>query len=207
MRQCSRELAQVQAPVSQLRNDSEVVRGSVAQPERATQDRATLWTIGHSTHPIDEFVDILAAHGITLVADVRRFAGSRKFPQFNPDELAQSLADAGIVYTPMPELGGRRRALPNTPHTAWRNEAFRGYADYMDTPEFAAAAGALAELAREDRVAIMCSEAVWWRCHRSMIADYFKSHGWEVLHIMGAGEATDHPYTPVARIKDGQLSY
>jgi uncharacterized protein (DUF488 family) len=192
----------MQTCLPQLRNDSQIVRGSVV-----LQPPAALWTIGHSTHPIEEFIDIVTSHGITRIADVRRFAGSRKFPQFNPDALAQSLTDAGVAYTPMPELGGRRKALKNTPHTAWRSEAFRGYADYMDTPEFTAAAESLAAIARSDRVAIMCSEAVWWRCHRSMIADYFKANGWEVLHIMGLGDAKEHPYTPVARIVDGLLTY
>ena len=171
------------------------------------QPPGTLWTVGHSTHPIDEFIEILHSHGVTRIADVRRFPGSRKFPQFNPAELVPSLAAAGIAYTPMPSLGGRRKPLPDTPHAAWRNEAFRGYADYMDTPEFAAAADELAAVAREDRVAVMCAEGVWWRCHRSMIADYFKSFGWEVLHIMAIGEAKEHPYTPVARIVDGKLDY
>ena len=192
----------MQVDLPELRHNPEVVRGSIA-----LQPPGTLWTIGHSTHPIDEFLDILTSHGVTRIADVRRFAGSRAFPQFNPAELQQSLADAGIGYTPMPGLGGRRKALPNSPHSAWRNEAFRGYADYMDTMEFTDAAELLATLTREDRVAAMCSEAVWWRCHRSMIADYFKVHGWEVLHIMGLGEAKEHPYTPVARIVDGQLAY
>ena len=178
------------------------MRGSVA-----LQPPGTLWTIGHSNRPIAEFVDMLSAHGVTLVADVRRFAGSRKFPQFNPPELERSLASAGTGYIAMPELGGRRKALADSPHSAWRSEAFRGYADYMDTPEFAAAAESLARVARDDRVAVMCSEAVWWRCHRSMIADYFKAHGWEVLHIMGPGEAKEHPFTPVARIVDGLLTY
>ena len=173
----------------------------------ALQPPGTLWTVGHSTHPIDEFIDVLTAHGVTRIADVRRFAGSRKFPQFNPADLEHSLAVAGISYTPMPALGGRRKALPDSPHLAWRNEAFRGYADYMDTDEFADAAESLAAIAREDRVAVMCSEAVWWRCHRSMIADYFKAHRWEVLHIMGMGDAKEHPYTPVAKIVDGVLTY
>jgi uncharacterized protein (DUF488 family) len=136
---------------------------------------ATLWTVGHSTHPIDEFLDILHTQGVTRIADVRRFPGSRKYPQFNPDALQQALTEAGIGYTPMPDLGGRRRPRANSPHSAWRNEAFRGYADYMDTPQFASAAQRLAEIARDDRVAAMCAEGVWWRCHRSMIADYFKS--------------------------------
>ena len=140
----------------------------------ALQPPATLWTIGHSTHPIEEFLGLLHTHGITRIADVRRFPGSRKYPQFNPEALLRSLTSSGIGYTPMPELGGRRRARADSPHHAWRNASFRGYADYMDTPGFAAAAERLARLARADRVAVMCAEAVWWRCHRSMIADYFQ---------------------------------
>lgn len=171
------------------------------------QPAATLWTIGHSTHPIDELLDILDAHGITRIADVRRFPGSRAQPQFNPDTFVASLAERGIAYTPMPELGGRRKPRPDTTHTVWRNESFRGYADYMDTPEFATAAEALASLARVDRVAAMCAEGVWWRCHRSMIADYFKANGWTVLHILGMGEAKEHPYTAAAKVEGGKLSY
>jgi uncharacterized protein (DUF488 family) len=195
-------VAQVQAGVQQLRDDPQVMRGSLI-----LQPAATLWTVGHSNHPIDELLDILVAHGVTRIADVRRFPGSRKFPQFNPVALEAYLGDAGIAYTPMPDLGGRRKSLPDSPHSAWRNEAFRGYADYMDTPEFAQAAEILAGVAREDRVAVMCSEAVWWRCHRSMISDYFKAHGWVVLHIIGMSDAKEHPYTPVARIEDGKLTY
>jgi uncharacterized protein (DUF488 family) len=168
---------------------------------------ATLWTVGHSTRPIEEFLDLLRAHGVTRIADVRRFPGSRKHPHFHPEALARALADAGIGYTPMLDLGGRRRPRPDSPHAAWRNEAFRGYADYMDTTEFAAAAARLAEVAREGRVAVMCAEGVWWRCHRSMIADCFKAHGWTVLHILGPAEPREHPYTPVARIVDGELAY
>jgi uncharacterized protein (DUF488 family) len=166
-----------------------------------------LWTVGHSTHPIEEFIAILRHQGITRIADVRRFPGSRKHPQFNPEALARALAEAGIAYTPIPELGGRRKPRADSPHMRWRNEAFRGYADYMDTAEFAAAAEYLADLARTDRVAIMCSEGVWWRCHRSMIADYFKARSWEVLHILGTGEPKEHPYTSVARVVDGMLTY
>ncbi|HWT45957.1 MAG TPA: DUF488 domain-containing protein [Vicinamibacterales bacterium] len=167
----------------------------------------TLWTIGHSTRSTDELLAVLRAHEITCVADVRRFAGSRKNPQFNPDALAASLPMSGIEYVPMPELGGRRKPRPDSPHTAWRHPSFRGYADYMATPEFAAAAEQLAQLAHRGRVTVMCSEAVWWRCHRSMIADYFKAHGWRVLHIQSAAPAKEHPYTPVARIVDGRLTY
>lgn len=168
---------------------------------------AALWTIGHSTHPIDEFRDILRAHRITRVADVRRFAGSKRHPQFNPTELQASLGVAGIGYTPMVELGGRRTPLAESPHSAWRNEAFRGYADHMDTAEFVTAACSLAALARIERVSVMCAEGPWWRCHRAMIADYFKAHGWDVQHIIGTAAAKKHPYTPVARIVDGRLTY
>ena len=186
----------------ELRQYSQVVRGSLA-----LQPAGTIWTVGHSTHPIREFTDILASQGLTMIADVRRHAGSRTFPQFNPENLATSLAATGIQYMPLPDLGGRRRPRPDTRHTAWRNESFRGYADYMDTAEFASAAERLATIAREDRVAIMCSEAVWWRCHRSMIADYFKAHHWVVFHILGTADPKEHPYTQVARIVDGVLTY
>jgi uncharacterized protein (DUF488 family) len=199
-------MAQMQTRLPQLRYDPQVVRGSVVAAS-TLRPPGTLWTVGHSTHPIEELIEVLESHGVTRIADVRRFPGSRRHPQFSPTALGPSLADAGIAYTPLPALGGRRKPRPDTVHTAWRNEAFRGYADFMDTPEFALAAAALATLARADRVAVMCSEAVWWRCHRSMIADYFKAHGWEVLHIMGTGDAKEHPYTPVARIVGGHLTY
>jgi uncharacterized protein (DUF488 family) len=171
------------------------------------QPPATLWTIGHSTHTIDDFLAMLAAHEIARIADVRRFPGSRAQPQFNPDALRESLAARRIEYSPMTELGGRRKPLLDSPHSAWKNDSFRGYADYMDTPEFAAAAESLATLARVERVAIMCAEAVWWSCHRSMIADFFKAHGWSVLHIMNMGEAKEHPYTSVAKVEGGRLTY
>lgn len=167
----------------------------------------TLWTVGHSTRAIGEFIDVLHAHGVTRVVDVRRYAGSRAFPQYNPEPLEHALAGAGISYTAMAELGGRRKPRPESPHGAWRNPAFRGYADYMDTPGFAAAVSRLAALAREDRVAVMCAEAVWWRCHRSMIADWFKARERQVLHILSMGEAKEHPYTSVAKVVDGRLGY
>ena len=168
---------------------------------------ATLWTIGHSSRSLEELRELLRLHGVTRVADVRRFAGSRRQPHFHPESLERSLADAGIAYTALPGLGGRRRPRPDSPHQAWRNVSFRGYADHMRTPEFADGARELARLARADRVAMMCAEAVWWRCHRSMIADAFKAHGWTVLHVLGPGEPREHPYTAVARIVDGDLAY
>jgi uncharacterized protein (DUF488 family) len=171
------------------------------------QPPATLWTIGHSTHTLDEFLALLRGHGITRIADVRRFPGSRAHPQFNPDSLTTALAHHGIGYTPMLDLGGRRKPRPDSPHTAWRNESFRGYADYMDTQEFAAAASELATIARIEHTAVMCAEGVWWRCHRSMIADYFKANEWSVLHILGPGDAKEHPYTAPAKVIDGRLTY
>lgn len=172
-----------------------------------SSEALTIWTIGHSTRTAVEFLDLLAANEIEALADVRRYAGSRKYPQFNPDALRASLADAGIDYVAFPELGGRRHPRPDSHNTIWRNEAFRGYADYMQTPEFRAGMDRLLELARRKRTAIMCAEAVWWRCHRSLIADYLKARGIEVRHIMGAHKTENHPYTSAARIKDGVLSY
>jgi uncharacterized protein (DUF488 family) len=167
----------------------------------------TLWTIGHSTRSAVEFLALLAANGIETVADVRRYAGSRKYPQFNPDALRDALAAIGIQYVALPELGGRRHPRPDSHNSVWRNEAFRGYADYMETPEFGAGIERLLELARSKRSAILCAEAVWWRCHRALIADWLKAHGVEVRHILTADKTEIHPYTSAARIRDGVLSY
>jgi uncharacterized protein (DUF488 family) len=169
--------------------------------------RTTLWTIGHSTHPIEDFLAILKAHDIEAVADVRQFPGSRRYPQFGKDALAKSLACAGIIYTHFPELGGRRRPQPHSPNTAWRNEAFQGYADYMMTPAFTAGIGRLLKLAREKRTVVMCAELLWWRCHRSLISDYLKANGHHVLHIMDTKTPKEHPFTSAARLVDGKLSY
>ncbi len=167
----------------------------------------TLWTIGHSTRSADEFLALLAANAIEAVADVRRHAGSRKYPQFNPSELAPSLARHAIDYVPMPALGGRRKPRADSHNTNWRSESFRGYADYMETTAFHAAIGHLIALARRKRTAILCAEAVWWRCHRALIADFLKADGIEVLHILGPGKTELHPWTPAAQIVDGRLSY
>jgi uncharacterized protein (DUF488 family) len=166
----------------------------------------TIWTIGHSTDPIDTFLRALAAHQISLVADVRRFPGSRRHPQFGQAALSASLAAAGLEYAHLPELGGRRRARKDSPNIAWRVDAFRGYADYMDTPAFAAGIERLLALSAAHRVAIMCAERVWWSCHRGLIADWLKSLGHDVRHIVG-NRAEPHPYTAAASIVDGRLSY
>ena len=167
----------------------------------------TIWTIGHSTRNLDEFVGLLKENDIEALADVRSFPGSRKFPQFNAEALAISLPKVGIEYVPFKQLGGRRKVRKDSPHSVWRNEAFRGYADYMDTDDFTKGIEALLKLAVEKRTAIMCSEAVWWRCHRSMISDYLKSIGVTVLHIMAPGKTEEHPYTSAAELKDGKLVY
>lgn len=167
----------------------------------------SLWTIGHSTRTIDEFLALLKGAGVEALADVRRFPGSRRLPHFGQDALAGSLADAGIVYEHFPELGGRRRPRPDSPNTAWRDQGFRGYADYMTTDEFRVGVARLLELAGQKPTAFMCAEALWWQCHRGLIADYLKVRGHEVLHIMGGGKIELHPYTTAAKIVDGALSY
>lgn len=167
----------------------------------------TLWTIGHSTRGIDEFIALLKANDIEVLADVRHFPGSRKYPQFNVEPLRNALRGAGIDYEPFTELGGRRKVQPDSPNIAWRLPAFRGYADYMETDAFRAGIERLKALAHAKRTAIMCSEAVWWRCHRGLVSDVFKIHGTRVLHIMGPGEPREHPYTSAAHVVDGRLDY
>jgi uncharacterized protein (DUF488 family) len=167
----------------------------------------TIWTIGHSTRTLDEFLDLLTVNTIEALADVRRFPASRKYPHFNQDALRNSLPGIGLEYVPLPELGGRRRPHPNSHNTVWRNESFRGYADYMETQGFHAGIERLLELARRKRTAVMCAEALWWRCHRSLIADYLKAAGVCVRHIIDGTNSEIHPYTSAARFRDGKLSY
>lgn len=167
----------------------------------------TVWTIGHSTRPLDEFLGLLAENGIHALVDVRAFPGSRKHPQYKKENLEASLPAAGIEYAHLPELGGRRKPREDSPNTAWRHPSFRAYADYMETPEFRRAVRRLEEIAATRRACVMCSEAVWWRCHRSLIADWLKSRSWDVRHIVGPGSVKEHPYTQPARIVDGALTY
>ena len=166
-----------------------------------------LWTVGHSTLSIEAFLANLAAARIEAVADVRRHAGSRRYPQFNPDALAQSLRGAGVDYVPMPALGGRRKPRPDSSNTNWRNDSFRGYADYMETPAFRSALAALAGRAAAQRTSVMCAEAVWWRCHRGLIADAFVASGTPVWNIGTDGRVEAHPFTSAARLVDGELTY
>jgi uncharacterized protein (DUF488 family) len=166
-----------------------------------------LWTIGHSTLTSDEFIARLDQARIETLVDVRRHAGSRRHPQFNPPALATALAQQGIRYVAMPELGGRRKPRPDSNNTNWRNESFRGYADYMETSAFASALARLAEEALGSRCAIMCAESLWWRCHRSLVADAFKACGTAVWNIDAQGAETEHPYTTAAQVANGELSY
>ncbi|MFL6527074.1 MAG: DUF488 family protein [Chthoniobacterales bacterium] len=166
-----------------------------------------IWTIGHSTRAIDEFIALLKSQEIRAIADVRLLPGSKRYPQFNADALADSLGQVGIRYEHFRELGGRRKPRPDSHNTAWRNDAFRGYADYMETEEFQRGIERLRRLALETRTAIMCAEAVWWRCHRALVSDYLKVRDTEVLHIVSATKTEPHPFTSAARVVDGELSY
>ena len=167
-----------------------------------------IWTIGHSTREIDVFISLLEENGIKLLADVRSLPGSKRYRQFNREALAKSLADAGILYEHVPELGGRRKPKPDSRNTDWRNASFRAYADHMETEEFQKGIERLLVLGGEaGPAAIMCAEAVWWRCHRSLISDYLKSRGIEVMHILDANKTEPHPFTSAARIVNGELNY
>lgn len=180
-----------------------------ASPAEGIADAAapTVWTIGHSNRSAAAFVDVLRAHGIEGVADVRRFPGSRRHPQFGADALADALAGAGMHYVGIAELGGRRRVLSGPLQAGWRNESFRAYAAYTWTEEFALGLARLADLALAERTAMMCSEVLWWRCHRALVSDVLLHLGWRVLHIVNASPAAPHRYTAPAQIVDGELVY
>jgi uncharacterized protein (DUF488 family) len=181
---------------------------SVRDPQTVRTVVMRIWTIGHSTRRIDDFISLLEQHGIKLVTDVRSWPGSKRYPQFNKEALAESLTAHGIRYEHFPELGGRRKPNANSRNTAWRNASFRGYADYIETEQFHKGVERLLALAREaGPVAIMCAEAVWWRCHRALISDYLKARGIEVMHIINANKSELHSFTSAARIVDGALSY
>lgn len=167
----------------------------------------TLWTLGHSTRLIDEFIGLLRAHQISLLVDVRTIPRSRYNPQFNMNTLAQSLRDTGLQYRHLPELGGLRKPKKDSCNDGWRNASFRGYADYMQTEEFFNALEALTADSRLQPTAIMCAEAVPWRCHRSLIADALVTRGWDVRHIMSPEKATAHVLTSFAHFEKGTLTY
>lgn len=167
----------------------------------------TVWTVGHSTRTLSEFLGVLAAYRIDAVADVRRFPGSRRQPQYNGPALESALHAAGIDYISIPALGGRREPVSDSPASAWRHPAFRGYADHIAGEEFAAGLFELLMVASALRTAVMCAEVLWWRCHRRMIADVLVSLGARVIHIMDAGSAEPHRLTAPARLLRGVLTY
>jgi len=164
-------------------------------------------TLGHSTLALEDFLALLRAHGIAGIADVRRYPASRRHPHFGREPLAQALADAGIAYEWLPELGGRRSTRPDSPHVGWRNAAFRGYADHMDTAEFRAGIARLLDLAHERPTAIMCAEAVPWRCHRQLISDALVARGGAVRHALGPRSTSEHALTAFARVADERVVY
>ncbi|MEO8005930.1 MAG: DUF488 domain-containing protein [Betaproteobacteria bacterium] len=166
-----------------------------------------IWTIGHSTLAADDFLALLAAHSIEIVADVRRFPASRRHPQFNSATLSRLLSDGGVGYVHLAELGGRRAPAPDSINTGWRDPGFRGYADYMQTPLFGDGMARLLDAATQRPCAVMCAERHWTSCHRGLIADALKVSGIEVMHIVDAGRVEIHPWTKPARIVDGLLTY
>lgn len=169
----------------------------------------TLYTVGHSTHPFDVFLSLLARHDIQRLADIRRFPGSRKFPQYSQESLASSLSEAGIRYSWIEALGGRRQRseLESSPNLGLRNESFRNYADYMATEPFREGVRQLLEGAGERRTAFMCSESVFWRCHRRLVSDYLVAKGISVQHIMPSGELRPHTLTTGGKVVDGEVTY
>ena len=166
-----------------------------------------IWTIGHSTRTIEEFIAMLKSFQIEIVADIRSFPGSRRYPHFNKEALSISLPENDIKYIHLRELGGRRKTRADSINTGWRLDAFRAYADYMETDAFKNTITELENIACNERTAYMCSEAVWWRCHRSLVSDYLKVNGWTVMHIMTIGKGEVHPYTSPARIVGDRLLY
>ncbi|MEO8636187.1 MAG: DUF488 domain-containing protein [Gemmatimonadales bacterium] len=167
----------------------------------------TVWTVGHSTRSLRDFLTVLAPYGIEAVADVRRFPGSRRQPQYNKPSLDASLRAVGIDYLSIPALGGRRQRTTGVSGSAWRHPAFQGYADHLATEEFASGLFELLMLASGLRTAVMCAEVLWWRCHRRLIADVLVSQGVEVIHIMDAGKVQAHRLIAPARLVRGRLTY
>ncbi|CAJ1586107.1 DUF488 domain-containing protein [[Mycobacterium] wendilense] len=167
----------------------------------------TIFTVGHSTLAPDEFIGLLNSYEIRRLADIRTIPRSRHNPQFNADELAQTLPAAGLEYVPMPALGGLRHARKDSPNSAWRNKSFRGYADYMQTPEFARAVEELIAGAVAGRTAIMCAEAVPWRCHRSLVADALSVRGVPVVEILSKTSSRMHELTSFARVEGSRITY
>jgi uncharacterized protein (DUF488 family) len=170
--------------------------------------RRSIFTIGHSTHPIERFIELLTEYRITVVADVRSYPASKRWPQFNQAELQDSLRRVSIEYRWLKHLGGRRHSKRvDSPHTAWEVPAFRSYADYTETADFESGLVELTGLADAAPTAYLCSEGLWWRCHRRIISDYLAVRGWSIEHIMPDGKLKPHVIAPFARVVDGRLIY
>jgi len=167
----------------------------------------SIYSVGHGTRPIEEFLGVLQAADVKTLADIRSAPGSRRHPQFGQAALAASLGDAGIDYVHLRGLGGRRDAAPDSPNVALEVDAFRGYADHMSTDEFAADYVRLVATARERATAFMCAETLWWRCHRRLLSDRLTVDGWDVAHLLASGKSEPHRLWDVARVVDGRLVY
>jgi uncharacterized protein (DUF488 family) len=178
------------------------------QPGQMHAHSGILYTIGHSTHPIETFLNLLSQHRIAVLTDVRWSPGSRRWPQFDQNMLTASVEDAGIEYVWFKTLGGRRHTkISDSPHSAWNHRSFRSYADYADTPEFSAAIEQLVQKAEAAVTASMCSEGLWWQCHRRIISDHMVVRGWQVQHIMPNGTLVAHSLPQFARVEDGRIIY
>jgi uncharacterized protein (DUF488 family) len=194
-------------PERTTRKTSIDARADTRAAKTKTVALPTVLTIGHSTRTLEEFIRLLRVHAVTRVVDVRTVPRSRHNPQFNRDTLPASLGAAGIGYIHMVELGGLRHTTRDSPNTGWRNASFRGYADYMETPEFGKALDELIQLAKQDRIAVMCAEALPWRCHRSLIADALYVRGIRTEDILSPSSRRPHSLTPFARVKGKQIIY
>lgn len=171
-------------------------------------DEAVIYTIGHSTHPVERFLELLSANRIAALLDVRSFPSSRRWPQFNQGEMSHAIERAGIEYRWLKSLGGRcHQVTSDSPHSAWTTPGFRSYADYAETPEFEAGLAELIQLARAKRTAYMCSEGLWWRCHRRIISDHLVLGGWTVVHILPDGKRSPHRLPRFAHVQAGRIIY
>ncbi|HEX8517049.1 MAG TPA: DUF488 domain-containing protein [Bacteroidia bacterium] len=170
-------------------------------------DKGKIYTIGHSTRTLEEFLAMLKSFGIRMLVDIRNYPGSRLFSHFNKEYLEAELAKNGIKYLHISDLGGRRKPRPDSINTAWKLAAFRGYADYMETKSFRDAVKLMTKFALKTPVAYMCAEALWWSCHRALVSDYLKFNGWKVIHITDKGKSSPHTYTSAARIIKDRLTY
>jgi uncharacterized protein (DUF488 family) len=170
-------------------------------------EKSKIYTIGHSNRSFEEFLEMLQSFGIRMLVDIRNYPGSRLFSHFNKEYLETVLPENGIKYMHLKDLGGRRKPRPDSVNTAWKVAAFRGYADYMETRPFKDAIKQLEKAARKIPTAYMCSEALWWSCHRALVSDHLKFHGWKVIYIMDKDKSQPHTYTSPARIIKGRLTY